>query len=162
MIKITIAVLALLGFASAGYINNAGIKYNSQLDCTSCIRGGYNFCYGIGPGLNNNGTAVSWTCDEKDRTPNMNISKDGGVAGGYVCSRGMADEMNAIINGCRPYMHQNLGDYCGPYIIDLSENNNFAESRNIKSLPVNSSCTYRAFSTCGFPEMKFRINNDAI
>ena len=105
---------------------------------------------------------MSWTCDLKDRTPNMDITKDGGVPGGYVCSRGMADEMNAIINGCRPYLHQNVGDYCGQYIIDLSENNNFAESRNIKALPVNSSCTYRAFSTCGFPEMKFRINNDKI
>lgn len=89
----------------------------------------------------------------------MDITKDGGVPGGYVCSMGMDDQMNAIINGCRPYKNQNVGDYCGQYMIDLSENNNFAESRNIKSLPVNSSCTYRAFSTCGFPEMKFKINN---
>jgi len=47
-------------------------------------------------------------------------NKTGGVPGGYVCSMGMKDQMNAIVNGCRPYENRNRGNYCGSYLVDLT------------------------------------------
>ena len=38
-----ILALAALGTISAAHYQNSTINFNSALDCTSCIRGGYNF-----------------------------------------------------------------------------------------------------------------------
>jgi hypothetical protein len=75
---------------------------------------------------------------------------------------GFADQMNAIINGCKPYLNQNKDDYCGPYLMDLTESNSFNLGQSIKDLPRNSSCTYRAVTTCGYPKAEFRIQNSTI
>ena len=61
--------------------------------------------------------------------------------------------MNAIVGACRPYLNQNMNDDCGSYFIDLSKNNAFLIGRSVLDLPVNSSCTYRAYSTCGYPQV---------
>jgi len=38
------ATLIIVGTASALSYNNATIKFDPNLDCTSCIRGGYDYC----------------------------------------------------------------------------------------------------------------------
>lgn len=75
---------------------------------------------------------------------------------------GMKDQMNAIINGCRPWLNQNLKDDCGGYLIDLTGNSAFTLARSIQNIPVNSSCTYRVISNCGYPKAEYRIQNDTI
>lgn len=71
------------------------------------------------------------------------------------------DEMNAIVGACRPYINQNHNDDCGPYLIDLTDSNSFNVGRSVQKLPVNASCTYRAYSTCGYPEVYFRVHNES-
>ena len=163
--KISFAVAALLfAGAQAGYTPNKNIGFKTDLDCTSCIRGGYNFCLTIGPGgPNNNGTISSWNCQQEDKTPQWYIDKTNpGVPSGYLCSRGMTDQMNAILNGCRPGFNQNANDHCGAYWIDLSENSGFSVGRSILNFTVGTSCTYRAYTTCGYPEAKWRVNDQTL
>ena len=157
--KITLAVAALLCSGVLAQYQKAPIPFQSSLDCTSCIRGGYNFCVTIGGAVNN--TITTEDCEDKDRTPNVfiNNTDPGGVANGYVCSNALSDQMNAIVGACRPYANQNLDDDCGSYFVNLSGNNTFSVGRSILNLPVNSSCTYRAFSTCGYPQVSWRAND---
>ena len=56
-----IAVIAALIYGIKGNYINAPIKYNNTLDCTSCIRGGYNYCMNMN--VSDNTTIRSWTCD---------------------------------------------------------------------------------------------------
>jgi len=65
--------------------------------------------------------------------------------------------MNAIIGACRPYVKQNRHDDCGSYFVDLTESSGSSIGRSIENLPLHSSCTYRAFSTCGYPEFSYRV-----
>ncbi len=67
--------------------------------------------------------------------------------------------MNAIVGACRPWLNQNVNDYCGPYLVDLTDANNFTIGASVQNLPTNASCTYRAISTCGYPEAYFRVHN---
>lgn len=70
--------------------------------------------------------------------------------------------MNAIVSGCRPQFNQNLNDDCGSYFVDLTQQAEFTVGRSIQDMPVNSSCTYRALSTCGYPSAAWRVNNPKI
>ena len=151
--KITLAVAALLCSGILAQYQKAPIDFKSTLDCTSCIRGGFNFCVTIGGTVNN--TITTEACQEENKVPEAQIdNKDpSGVANGYVCSRGLSDQMNAIVGACRPYANQNTNDDCGSYFVDLSNSNSFSVGRSVLDLPVNSSCTYRAFSTCGYPQV---------
>ena len=165
IVKISLAVAALL-FSSvlgaSGDYQKAPIPYAKSLDCTSCIRGGFNYCLIIGG--KGNGTLTGWECDDRDRIPNafINNTDPDGVAGGWLCSRAMKDQMNSIVNGCRPYVNQNLGDDCGSYFVDLRERNTYSIGRSVQDLPVNSSCTWRAISTCGYPQASWRVNDPLI
>lgn len=155
----SLAVASLLVVGATAFYGRANIDYTASLDCTSCIRAGYNFC--IDMKAQTNATVSSWTCDQNDRKPNAQAST-GGVANGYICSKALTDEMSAIINGCRPWLNQNVGDFCGSYFIDLSQNTGFAVGRSIISMTKNSSCTYRASSACGYPQAEWRIHNPEI
>lgn len=157
--KITFAVAALLSSGVVAQYTRANIPYQRSLDCTSCIRGGWNFCDIVGGTAN--GTIVSTTCDEKDRYPNafLNNTDPGGVAGGWLCSRAFKDQMNAIVSQCKPATTQNRLDDCGSYFVDLSENNMATIGRSVQDLPVNSSCTYRVMTTCGYPQASYRVND---
>ena len=155
--KITLAVAALLCSGVLAQYQKAPIPFETTLDCTSCIRGGYNYCVSIGGDKNN--TITNEVCQEEDKTPQAQVNTTSGIANGYVCSRALKDEMNAIIGACMPYAKQNTNDDCGSYLVDLTQANNFTVGRNIIDLPVNSSCTYRAVSTCGYPQVSYRINN---
>jgi hypothetical protein len=161
-IKITFAVAALLCSGVIAQYQKAPIEYKRSLDCTSCIRGGWNYCLIIGG--TGNGTLAGWTCDEKARIPNafINNTDPSGVAGGWLCSYAMADQMNSIVNGCRPWFNQNRLDDCGSYFVDLSEKNDATIGRSVQDLPVNSSCTYRVMSTCGYPQASWRVNDQKI
>jgi hypothetical protein len=101
--KFTLAVAAFLCSGILAQYQKAPIGFKSNLDCTSCIRGGHNFCVVIGGRLNK--TFVEEGCELYDRMPNAYISDTDpkGVASGYVCSRALKDEMNAIVGACRPY-----------------------------------------------------------
>ena len=70
--------------------------------------------------------------------------------------------MNAIVGACRPWINQNHNDDCGPYLVDLSDSNSFTLGRSVQKLPVNASCTYRAVSKCGYPEVYFRVHNQTL
>jgi hypothetical protein len=51
--KITLAVAALLCSGVLAQYTKAPIEFQTTLDCTSCIRGGYNYCVTIGGDKNN-------------------------------------------------------------------------------------------------------------
>jgi hypothetical protein len=109
--KITLAVAALLCSGVLAQYQKAPIGFKSNLDCTSCIRGGHNYCVTV---VNN--TIVDKDCEQKDRNPNAFINN----TSGYVCSKALKDEMNAIVGACRPDLNQNTNDDCGSYLIDLT------------------------------------------
>lgn len=100
--KIASVVAALLFSGALGAYSNANITYDKWLDCTSCIRGGYNFCLYIGG--SGNGTVASWDCQNATLQPNNTfINKTTpGAPNGWLCSYGLKDQMNSIVNGCRP------------------------------------------------------------
>jgi hypothetical protein len=52
-IKITLAVAALLCSGVLAQYQKAPIDFKTTLDCTSCIRGGFNYCVTIGGAVNN-------------------------------------------------------------------------------------------------------------
>jgi hypothetical protein len=70
--------------------------------------------------------------------------------------------MNAIVGMCRPWLNQNINDDCGSYFVDLRDNKDFSIGRSIFDLPVNSSCTYRVITTCGYPTASWRVNDRLI
>jgi hypothetical protein len=59
-----------------------------------------------------------------------------------------------------PYVNRTLD--CGSYFIDLTEKNTFEVGRSVFDLPVGNSCTYRAWSTCGYPQVSWRVNDPKI
>jgi hypothetical protein len=63
----TIAVAALLFSGVLAQYQRAPIDFKSNLDCTSCIRGGFNFCVTIGGDKNN--TITQEGCENADRNP---------------------------------------------------------------------------------------------
>ncbi len=154
-----VLIVAGVAVAKAQYTNSSA-KYMVDLECANCIRSGNDFCLYIGG--QGNGTIVNWNCSAHPVTPEWNITSSGGVPGGYMCSKGMADQMNAIVNGCRPWLNQNTVDYCGSYFVDLTDSNSFPVGRSIEKMPANSSCSYRAISNCGYPEVEWRVHDPTI
>lgn len=65
--------------------------------------------------------------------------------------------MNAIVNECRPWASQGVNSPCGGYFVDLSSNNAQQIVRSAIELQVNSSCSYRGVSTCGYPEVSIKV-----
>lgn len=85
----------------------------------------------------------------------------GGKGDGYICSNAM-DKTNALVAGCLPRVAQEqVGNICGNYFVDLSYNQSL-DSRYIQSFPVGNSCSYRVFSTCGYPTAYLRVLNPVI
>ena len=87
--------VGLISAVNAVYMN-ADIPFMPYLDCTSCIRGGWNYC--LDAKNFENQTVDSWICEDKNRNPNALLNSTGGINSGYVCSRALLDEMNAIVN----------------------------------------------------------------
>ena len=119
----TIASAALLlGLATASY-NKADIFYKADLPCTSCIRGGFDFCmtYGKESAESNKIVLESNECLLFSKNPATNFTTPGTWdQPGYICSKYFKDEMAAIINMCTP--QTNRSTECGPYMHDLSAN----------------------------------------
>ncbi len=150
---ITFSVAVLLGFASA-YTPN--INFSNDLDCTSCIRGGYEFCInGTSDGATPTGNA--WNCYKTKSVPSFQLP-DKSTNSGYVCSSAM-DQTAAIIAGCRPEINNVKGHQCGEYLVDLTQEAYAVRQIKDEQFPVNSSCTYRLFSTCGYPNAAIKILN---
>lgn len=158
--KITLAVAALLFSGALAAYQKAKIDFRSDLKCASCIRGGWNYCLDITGAANQ--TLMTTTCEDKNRDPNamVNPHDPTGVAGSYICSRIFKDQMNAILGGCQPYT--NNFKECGAYAIDLRERSDYSVGRSILDLPVGESCTYRVYSTCGYPQASWRVNDEKI
>lgn len=148
---ISAAVAVLLGFASA---YTPAIKYAETLSCQSCIRGGYDFCV--------NGTQSTdatkpdqHKCFETKVDPSF-VLPDPKTKSGYICSSALASQAGAIVEGCP--MTDPQPAYCGDYLIDLSQEAFVA--RQIKDFPLLGSCTYRLFTTCGYPQAAVKILNE--
>lgn len=154
---ITLALAVVAGFVCVNAYTNTPIAYSNVSECANCIRSGNNFCLWI----NSEGTQTvqSWNCTQ-DQATTGNVVGPGGVPESFYCSHGM-DQMNAIVGACRPWLNQNHNDFCGPYLIDLTGANNFTVGSSVQKLPVNASCTYRAISNCGYPEVYFRVHNES-
>ncbi len=60
-IKITLAVAALLCSGVLAQYKKAPIDFKPNLDCTSCIRGGWNYCVDLSSTVN--GTIQSTSCE---------------------------------------------------------------------------------------------------
>jgi|LauGreDrversion4_2_1035121.scaffolds.fasta_scaffold286214_2 hypothetical protein len=140
---------------------NASIEYESKLTCESCIRGGYEYCDfysddGTGKIARNSSSECFLFPKQNDTT----ITKPGvWNETGYFCSRWFLNKMNGIINQCTPQQAPPRNPYCGDYLIDLSSNSTFSRGIIIDKLAYNETCTYRVFSKCGYPAMKFAITN---
>ena len=70
--------------------------------------------------------------------------------------------MNAIVNGCRPYVAENRDKNCGDYLVNLGLSSTFTIDRGINKLAMNTSCTYRAWTTCGYPSVQLGNQDEAI
>jgi hypothetical protein len=156
MRKVAIVALFVAGIV-ADFTPNW--PYKADMPCQQCIRGGYDFCVtGTFGGEHPIGTTS--TCYDKPQTPEVQIPESG-KGNGYICSNGM-DKTNAIVAGCLPKNAQDQqGNICGPYFIDLSLSQSL-DSRFIQSFPVGNSCSYRVFSTCGYPTVYMKVLNPQI
>jgi hypothetical protein len=156
---ITLALAVFAGFvAVASAYDNTTVPYAVDLECANCIRSGNNYCIFLDQVGTQ--TVISWNCTQSYLTNGTSVGP-GGVPESFYCSREM-DQMNAIVGSCRPWLNQNVNDECGPYLIDLSDSNSFSIGRSVQKLPVNASCTYRAVSKCGYPEVYFRVHNQTL
>jgi hypothetical protein len=144
----------------ADYSPNLEIPYAYDLDCTSCIRGGFDYCInGTVTGTTPLGT--NWECNKLSQEPEIVWPKPDGTQSGYICSNAMKDQMAAIISGCRPVKNNIQQGYtCGNYMVDLTSE--AFPQRQIKNMTVNQTCTYRAYTTCGYPAAAVSINNEII
>jgi hypothetical protein len=153
---INIALAVAAGIVCINAYTNTPVDFNNTLECANCVRSGNNFCLYLTTGGNQ--TVQYHDCSQDMTKTTGNITGPGGVPESYYCSSGM-DQMNAIVGACRPWINQNTNDYCGPYLVDLTDSNNFTVGNVVQNLPTNASCTYRAISTCGYPEAHFRVHN---
>lgn len=153
-----VAIVALL-VAGAVADFNPNWPYKQDMPCQQCIRSGYDFCVnGTFGGAEPVGTLAN--CWEKGTTPEVQLPQ-GGKGDGYICSNAM-DKTNAIVAGCLPRIaQQQIGNLCGNYFVDLSYNQSL-DSRYIQQFPVGNSCSYRVFSTCGYPTAYLRVLNPEI
>lgn len=133
LFNIVLAVVGTVTLVNAQYTNSSA-KYTDQyMECGNCIRSGNDFCLF----LESNGTATNlmWNCSSSPRDPEWNATNaKGGAPGSYMCSKGYKDQMNAIVNGCRPNLNQGYGalaGFCGQYMVDLSKNNDAIDGRTI-------------------------------
>ena len=155
MRKFAIAALLVVGATAS----NPAWPFKADMPCQQCIRSGYDYCVnGTFGGVQPVGTIA--TCIEKGTTPEVQIPK-GGKGDGYICSNAM-DATNAIVAGCLPRVAQEqLGNICGEYFVDLSYNQSL-DTRYIQTFAVGNSCSYRVFSTCGYPAAFVKIMNPDI
>jgi len=56
---VSAAVAALLASTASAYSANTNIAFKGDLDCTSCIRGGFDFCIN-GTQVQNVPTGTAW------------------------------------------------------------------------------------------------------
>lgn len=155
IITATLAVALLVG-VQAQYRNATNIKWAVDLDCTSCIRAGFDYCI-YGDLEEGTPTGTNWNCSATAVNPSI-VWPDKSINNGYVCSNGLADQMTGIIAGCRPAVNNPVD--CGSYMIDLTDSS--FHNVSVKNLDVNQSCTYRVFSPCGYPAAYFTIRNQTI
>ncbi len=165
LFNICLAVVGTAAIVNGQYTNSsANGKWAFDMECANCIRGGYDFCMFIES--NPTGTNLKWNCSQSYMTPEWNATNaKGGATGSWMCSKGYKDQMNAIVNGCRPNLNQGYGalaGFCGAYMVDLSDKNEAVDGRTIIQMPVNSSCTYRVMSNCGYPEAEWRVQDPRI
>ena len=143
--------------------NNTGIPYNSTLaeTCTACVRAGFDACLystGYSPG-----SVQDFRCNLNPTDPEIVDPVASGVPNGYFCSYGAASQMSAIIIGCRPKVsqdpiHNKTEMICGDYFIDLT-NGDPIQTRSVGKLPLYHSCTYRIYSSCGYPSALLQLKS---
>jgi len=61
------------------------------------------------------------------------------------------------MNSCEAYIPIKRDAVCGDYLIDISASNAVVRFRPITTLKEGTSCTYRIFSTCGYPTLHWEI-----
>ena len=159
MRKIIPSLLLIAG--ASCYYNFARIDYDKTLDCTSCIRGGYEYCdFYSDDGTGKIAKNSSSECFLFPKQNDTSITQPGmWNETGYFCSRWFLSKINAIVNQCAPQQAPARNPYCGDYLVDLSSRSNFSSGIIIDKLNYNETCTYRLYSTCGYPAMKYRIVN---
>jgi hypothetical protein len=158
--KLLVISAALASLAVAKW-NNASIEYESKLTCESCIRGGYEYCdFYSDDGTGKIAKNSSSECFLFPKQNDTSITQPGTWnETGYFCSRWFLSKINAIVNQCAPQQAPVRNPYCGDYLVDLSSRSNFSSGIIIDKLNYNETCTYRLYSTCGYPAMKYRIVN---
>jgi hypothetical protein len=148
---IAILVATTAGIATCAY-QNASLVYSSSLPCPACVRGGYDFCHWsyLEGGL----TTKTTNCTQA-MSMEHHSREDPEKGYSWVCSKNYLDQMNAILNSCDADLPLKRDAACGDYLIDLSSSNGAARFRPITTLSVGVSCTYRIFSTCGYPTLRW-------
>ena len=132
IINLCFALVGTVALVNAQY-GNSPAKYAVDMECGNCIRSGNDFCiYNV---AENATTIHKWNCSSTPVTPEWNVQKfQPGVLGSWMCSKGYTDQMNAIVNGCRPQLNQGYGllaGFCGPYFIDLTKEGAAVDGRTI-------------------------------
>jgi hypothetical protein len=68
----------------------------------------------------------------------------------WVCGGAFDDQVIAINNICYQYTPDHRADQCGEYLIDLTADAS-VNFKTITQLPLDTSCTYRVHTKCGYP-----------
>ena len=140
--------------------NNTGIPYSPALNesCTACVRGGFDAClYFTNDTIE--GPMTTLKCNNFTTTPEINDTLIAESMNGWFCSYGVAAQTNAIVSGCSPRDNQKVNQslaLCGEYMIDLTGSEPL-QSRALSNLPLYASCTYRVYSTCGYPSARLTL-----
>jgi len=143
------------------FTNATTIPYKQDLQCGSCIRGGYDFCsYLTLNETTQNVSVTSSSCNVNPTIPEANVTDYVSLAG-YICSNYMQEQPVALVSQCNATHDRPVE--CGEYLFDLSANNTQqSPEHQIAKMTVGQTCTYRLFSTCGYPGFAFIIGNSTM
>jgi hypothetical protein len=108
------------GAQNAAY-KNASIPYTDKnMDCSNCIRGGYDFC--LFRTFPDNTTHLDFTnCTQWAITPELNSESTVAEKNRWICSGAFKDQLQALNSLCASEIDYNRDEEtCGPYLIDLT------------------------------------------
>ena len=100
-------VVSLLTTVAVAHYNNASLEYAPNLNCESCIRGGYDYCdfYSEDAGkiIKNSSSACFNETRGEFRDNETTITQPGvWNETGYFCSGWFLNKINSIVNQCTP------------------------------------------------------------
>ena len=151
----------VFGGPNATY-KNASIAYTDKnMDCSSCIRGGYDFC--LFRTFPTSTTHLDFTnCTQWAITPELNSVSSVAEKDRWICSGAFKDQLQALNSLCAAEIDYNRDvETCGPYLIDLTSPSQVF-SQQLVNLKKDQSCSYRLHTKCGFPKVSWFASDTTV